>query len=169
MIILSCYIYTNTILYTVEIQQPRRRYPTSGGTQLPSILRYIQDQKLSQFRIMSWEVKTPSQYYIIWIKYPLTPHPKAKTKTPLVQAISICTTLCVFFFLNNQFHSLFVLAAAAWMRGQEGHGGHWGPRLSCSAECVKSTGMKSSCAGRYDTLRVAAVFFFFFSGLLLSN
>lgn len=41
-------------------------------------------------------------------------------------------------------------------RGQAGTYGEF-PRLSCTAECVKSTGMDYSCAGRYDTVQAAVV------------
>lgn len=65
MIILSCYIYTNTILYTVEIYNPS--VPLQWGTHQAPILLYIHNP-LSVNPSAEQQVaggETPGQCYII--------------------------------------------------------------------------------------------------------
>lgn len=177
MIILSsCYIYTNTILYTVEIHSPV--CPVSRTRPLPPHPLYIHDQKhdplrTSQFRITWWEVKTPGQYYIIWIiKYPFTLHPRQKLERHSYnQPTSVQPSFNVFLkTILTQFSFIIVSLSwrqqqQRWMRGR-GHmeaSGDWlvGRGETSTAELQrwvrKSTGMNYSCAARYDTVRAAVV------------
>lgn len=161
-ILSSCNIYTNTILYTVEIHNPV--CPLSGTLTLhPSSFQW--SKTWSTLSKSLWTVavcrgvKTPGQYYIIWIiKYPFNPNPKpkAKTNTPLIQLTNICTTLIQRLLENNLdtvfIHYCLIVSAAAVSSqskggrvqeiygGQEGQLVRRGPlsRLSCSAKCVKA-------------------------------
>lgn len=79
MIIFSCYIYTNNILYTVEIYNPHvpdQWHIIPHTSSVPSsMFQLIPKSRTNR----SGRVKTPGQYYIIWIiKYRSSFKPTSK-------------------------------------------------------------------------------------------
>lgn len=141
MIILSfCNIYTNTILYTVEIHSPV--YPLSWTPHLPPHPSFFTSMILSQVTLTLWGVKTPGQCYITWIiKYPFNPHPRQKLERHSYnQQTSVQPSFNVFlffFFFKQSWHSLHsVLSHCPSSSSSSGWGGCGGTGKDMEASGV---------------------------------
>lgn len=158
MIILSyCYIYTNTILYTVEIYNPV--CPISGtlnqhpSSLTPTIRSMIHSQKIpvQNNSVRGWRHQANITSYEL-LNTPSTPHPRQKlirhlnpTSVQPSFSIFLKTILTQFSFIivslsRQQQHPARVKRMTGMRRGRKDRLLRQGelPRLSCSAECEKA-------------------------------
>lgn len=110
MIIFSCYIYTNNILYTVEIYNPHvpdQWHIIPHTSSVPSsMFQLIPKSRTNR----SGRVKTPGQYYIIWIiKYRSSFKPTSKGRNEWKnKTTNICTSLEPRSHLKNNSDKVFI-------------------------------------------------------------